>query len=227
MQPQLKFYTFGMQQLFLPTNHTCNFMKKTFLVLITTFIIFACNQKKQQQATTPETPKALQESGSADYSLLSKRSGREDLVETLYAELADKTPELKDIEKQINYLDEARTDSIEAFNGFNEKNNGYYADAARHVTAVTDSALSNKIRMMISNSQSKYATQISGHKSLLALLDSKAVKLQDMHVLLKIVKTLPLIEKYQKDNIPGKTPIEKKINEFDKTIKKIDSIVNR
>ncbi|MEP7319439.1 MAG: hypothetical protein ABI921_11885 [Panacibacter sp.] len=202
-------------------------MKKTFLALIIALTIFACNQKKQQQPPAPETPKALQESGSAEYSLLSKRSGREDLVESLYAELADKTPELKDIEKQINYLDEARTDSVEGFNSFNEKNEDYYANALQHIAVLTDSALSNKIRMMISNSQSKYNTQISGHKSLLAILDSKAVKLQDMHVLLKIAKTLPLIEKYQKDNIPGKKPIEKTINEFDKTIKKIDSIANR
>ena len=202
-------------------------MKKTIQVLIIAFIIFSCNQKKQQQPPAPETPKALQESGSADYSLLSKRSGREDLVESLYAELADKTPELKDIEKQINYLDEARIDSVEEFNGFNEKINGYYGDAERHVSTVADSALINKIRMLISNSQSKYTAQISGHKSLLAMLDSKAVKLEDMHVLLKIVKTLPLIEKYQKNNIPGKKPIEKTINEFDKTLKKIDSIANR
>ena len=201
-------------------------MKNILLIPIIVFTLISCNQRKQQQAPAPETPKALQESGSADFSLLSKRGGKEDLVESLYAELLNKTPELKDIEKQISYLDEARTDSVEGFSSFNEKNKDYYASAISHTTNIHDSALSNKIRLMISNSQSAYKTQTAGHNSLLAILDSKAVKLEDLHVILKIVKTLPLIEKYQKDNIPDKRPIEKTINEFDKTIKKIDSLSN-
>jgi hypothetical protein len=199
-------------------------MKKILLLSISIFTLISCNQKKQQQVPAPETPKALQEDGSAEYSLLSKRSGRENLVESLYAELVNKTPELKDIEKQINYLDEARTDSVENFKDFNEKNKDYYTDAVQHSANITDSALSSRIKLMISNSQLKYNSQIAGHNNLLTILNSKNIKLQDMHILLKIVKTLPLIEKYQKDNIPDKKPIEKTINEFDKTIKKIDSI---
>jgi hypothetical protein len=201
-------------------------MKKILLLSIVIFSLLSCNQKKPQQPPAPETPKALQQSGSADYSLLSKRSGREDLVESLYAELLNKSTELKDIENQIIYLNEARTDSVETFNNFIEKNKDYYTNAVQHSNTITDSALSNKIKLLISNSQSKYNSQIAGHNSLITMLDSKAVKLQDMHVLLKIVKTLPLIEKYQKDNIPDKKPIEKTINEFDKTIKKIDSLSN-
>lgn len=201
-------------------------MKKILLASIITLAFLSCNQKKQKQAPAPGTPKALQESGSTEYSILSKRSGREDLVESLYDELVNKTPELKDIEKQIAYLDEARTDSVEVFNNFNQKNEGYYGDAERHLTQLSDSILKNKISMMISNSQSKYKTQVAGHNDLLATLNSKNIQLKDMHILLKIVKTLPLIEKYQKDNIPGKKPIEKTISEFDKTINKIDSTSN-
>ena len=202
-------------------------MKNIFLVSIIVFTLLSCNQKKQQQSPAPETPQALQESGSADYSLLSKGKRMDDLVESLYEELVNKTPELKDIEKQITYLDEARIDSVEEFNNFNQKNESYYRDAGQHLTFISDSALKNKISLIISNSQSKYSTQISGHRNLLAVLDSKNVQLKDMHVILKIVKTLPLIEKYQKDNIPNKGSIEKMINKFDKTIKKIDSISNK
>lgn len=198
-------------------------MKHVLLIPLSFFILLSCNQKKQQQAPAPETPKALQETGSAEFSLLSKRGYREDLVENLYAELVSTNPDLKAIEKQISYLDEARTDSIEPFNNFNQKNEEYYKDAQQRLLLLTDSALKNKISLLISNSQSKYNTQITGHNNLLSLLNSKNIKLKDMHVILKIVKTLPLIEKYQHDNITDKKPIEKTINEFDKTLKKIDS----
>lgn len=198
-------------------------MKHVLLIPISFFILLSCNQKKQQQAPAPETPKALQENGSAEFSLLSKRGYREDLVENLYAELVSTNPDLKAIEKQISYLDEARTDSIEPFNNFNQKNEEYYKDAQQRLSLLTDSALKNKISLLISNSQSKYNTQIAGHNNLLSLLNSKNIKLRDMHVILKIVKTLPLIEKYQHDNITDKKPIEKTINEFDKTLKRIDS----
>lgn len=198
-------------------------MKHVLLILLSFFILLSCNQKKQQQAPAPETPKALQENGSAEFSLLSKRGYREDLVENLYAELVSTNPDLKAIEKQISYLDEARTDSIEPFNNFNQKNEEYYKDAQQRLLLLTDSALKNKISLLISNSQSKYNTQIAGHNNLLSLLNSKNIKLRDMHVILKIVKTLPLIEKYQHDNIADKKPIEETINEFDKTLNKIDS----
>jgi hypothetical protein len=199
-------------------------MKNALLIPLMVFILLSCNQKKQQQAPAPETPKALQESGSAEFSLLSKRGYREDLVENLYAELVSTNPDLKAIEKQISYLDEARTDSIEPFNNFNQKNEEYYNDAHQRLLLLSDSALKNKISLLISNSQSKYNTQIAGHNNLLSLLNSKNIKLRDMHVILKIVKTLPLIEKYQHDNITDKKPIEKTINDFDKTLKKIDSV---
>jgi hypothetical protein len=201
-------------------------MKNIFLLSIIVCTILSCSQKKPQQQPSPETPKALQESGSSEYSLLSKSSRREDLVESLYAELVNKTPALKDIENQITWLDDARTDSAEAFTDFNQKSKDYYANAENHLSNITDSALKDKIRLIISNSQSKYNTQIAGHKNLLSTLDSKSVKLQDMHVLLKIAKTLPLIDNYQKENLPDKKPIEKVITEFDKTLNKIDSAAN-
>ncbi len=202
-------------------------MKKIQLASIIVFALLSCNQKKTQESLAPETPIALQQNASSEYSLLSKRSGREDLVESLYAELVNKTPELKDIEKQIIFLNEARTDSLEGFSNFNQKNKDYYDNAVQHSATINDSVLSNRIKLMISNSQSKYSNQVGGHKSLISLLDSKAIRLQDMHVLLKIVKTLPLIEKFQKDKIPDKKPIEKTINEYDKTIKKIETISNQ
>jgi predicted house-cleaning noncanonical NTP pyrophosphatase (MazG superfamily) len=203
-------------------------MKSLLLISIITCTFLSCNQTPGNKEVTPETPKALQEnSSSAEYSLLSKRGSNEDLIENLYSELVDKTPELKDIEKRIDYLNEARVDSIEDFNNFNQKNNSYYSAAEQRVSHITDSLLRDKMRSIITNSQSKYSVQIAKHNSLIEILNSKAIKLQDLHIILKLVKTLTLIEKYQKDNIPNTKPIEKVITEFDKTIQKTDSLSNR
>lgn len=202
-------------------------MKSLLLILIIAFTFLSCNQTPRNEEVTPETPKALQENSSKEYSLLSKRGSNEDLVESLYSELVDKTPELKDLEKRIGYLNEARVDSVQDFNNFNQKNNSYYSAAEQRVSHITDSLLRDKMRSIITNSQSKYNAQIAKHNSLIEILNSKAIKLQDLHIILKLVKTLTLIEKYQKENIPNTKSIEKVINEFDKTMQKVDSLTNR
>ena len=202
-------------------------MKNILLISIVIFALHSCKQSPNQQQTAPETPAALQENSSKDYSLLSKKRYQEDLVESLYAELVDKTAELKDLEKRIDYLNDVRTDSVTAFNSFDQKNSSYYSAAGQHVNQITDSLLRNKLNSIIQNSLEKYNTQIAQHNNLITLLNSKVVKLQDLHIILKLIKTLPQIEKYQKDNIPNTNSINKAINEFDKTIKKVDSLTNR
>ena len=71
-------------------------MKKLIListVILMTFVSCDNSRIKENQEQKQETPKALQEEKS--YEIISK-SGYDDIIESLYKELADKTPELKD-----------------------------------------------------------------------------------------------------------------------------------
>lgn len=81
-----------------------------------------------------------------------------------------------------------------------------------------------KIKAIIDNSLNSYDRRIAPNENLISTLDVKDKALDDLHIVLKLVKTLPLIEKYQADNKPSVKPIEKVIKHFDKAIQLADTL---
>jgi hypothetical protein len=57
-------------------------------------------------------------------------------------------------------------------------------------------------------------------------IDTTNKALNDLHVAMKIILTLPLIEKYQKENLPSTKPMEGYLKEMNKALKSMDSLVN-
>ena len=196
------------------------------LHLVAVFILatlFSCNYTRPKNSQQPETPKALQDKSGESF--LSKRSYNDDLVESLYNELSDKTPELKALENSIDKLREDKADSLESFNKYKEKTNSYYNSANNHITSIKDSILRDKIKQLIDNSLLKYNSKIILHNNLLSTINTKEITLSDLHNALKLIKTLTLIEKYQSDNLPPLKSLQNVNKEYDKTIIKADSLV--
>jgi hypothetical protein len=193
-------------------------MKAKFAFLV--FIIFAISCSKPSK--TPDTPAALQQKNTElDFSY---KRGDEDLVNSLYTELAKKTPELNDLEEQINALKDSEADSLKSFVNYNSKSDSYYTEAERMTAQLTDSVLKNKIRLLVEKSQSNYKASTTVQKKLLGQIDLKNISINDLHILLKVSKTLPLIEKYQLKNKPTTSPITGYIKEMDKVIKLADTL---
>jgi hypothetical protein len=177
----------------------------TILIFLSVCLLCSCSNKKSTKET--DTPEALQNDGSLGGAILSKRSYDNDLVNELYTELAKKTPQLAELENRINLLEESQSDSIENFNKFNQKNTIYYGSADSKVNQIKDSVLREKIKFMIKESLSKYDKSVIKQKDLLAQIEKNNVTLNDLHLVLKITKTLPAIEKYQSTNRPSNKPI--------------------
>jgi bacterioferritin (cytochrome b1) len=188
--------------------------KSTFLIPIV-LIIFSCSEPASNSAA----PDALQPK-SVDF--LYKRVG-DDLVEVLYAELAKNTPALRDLEEKINAIGESRSDSLKSFLDYDSKNESYYKSAAYLTEKVKDSVLKEKISLLINRSEVAYKGSTSAQKGLINQIDSKKMTINDLHILLKISKTLPIIEKYQLQSKPSNRPIKGYIIEMDKVIKLVDT----
>ncbi len=198
-------------------------MMRILLIPIISFLFFSCKQPRKNTELTPDTPKALQEKSSSE-AIFSKRSYPDDLVESLYSELTDKTPELKDLEEMISKLEDQKSDSVESFKKFDQKNTSYYNSANQHLQQIKDSLIRKKIKSIIDSSLSAYNSKTRRYKNLISTLYLKEINLEDLHIVLKLVKTLQLIEKYQKENIPSTKSIEKVIEGFDKAIQKTDTL---
>ena len=192
----------------------------TKLTLISTVILLtlvSCDNAriKENQEQKQETPKALQEGKS--YEIVSKR-GYDDIIESLYKELADKTPELKDLETKLDALSASKSDSTEKYDKYNEKNHSYYNSVDNHLKHINDSTLRKKMKTLISSSLTKYNSKVYRHTELLKSIDKKTMTLDDLHEMLIITTTLPLIEKYQNDNLPTTKSINGYLKQLDKAV---------
>ena len=194
-------------------------------IVLSTLIVLtlaSCNNSPTQNNQKQETPKALEDKS---YSLeIASKRDYDDLVESLYKELVDKTPELKQLEDRIDELTKTKYDSTELFDKYNAKNQSYYNAASGHIEQIKDSLLKDKIKVLLANSLATYNSSISRHRDLLKSIEAKNLTLNDPHTTLKITRTLPLIEKYQKNSLPAIKPLEGFSKQLDETIKCADTL---
>lgn len=200
-------------------------MKKIYLsAFIALSVITSCNSgSKTTVQQQQETPKALQEN-SKDYSLITKSRSYDNLVEELYNELAAKTPSLDSLEQSIDRVTESKKDSAEAFNFFNQKNNSFYNEAAAYTGRITDSSVKLRIKQLLDNSTANYKNKITVHNNLLETIAKKDIALADLHVVLKLIKTMAVMEKYQSENLPSVKPLQAVAGHYDKVITHTESL---
>lgn len=202
---------------------------RTSIILSTVLLlaIASCDRpaQQQQQHQQPATPKALNDK-SASYDVISKGRG-EDLVESLYDELVSESPDLKLLEDKLKALRAGLHDSVEVFNRFNDKNEIYYNAADQHVEGIKDSVLRDKIKVLVAGSLKKYQGLTSGHNELLKAIEAKNLTLADLHTVLKVVRTLQVMETYQHDNLPSAKPLKGYIHNQNEALKLVDTLAKK
>jgi hypothetical protein len=196
-------------------------MIKILLPLVLLFLFSACNNNKTTIPPKEETPKALQEKTAS--SEIYKRAP-DDLVASLYAELLTKEPDLQKLQKQMDALQEGKGDSLAPFNTFNDKNMAYFSSANEHIELIKDSLVKEKMKTLIREKVAKYTSLTAKHEQLLKLIQANQLTIQDLLIILKIVKTFPLIEKYQVNNLPDSKSLEGFSKQQNETIKLADTL---
>ena len=197
---------------------------KTFTAILLVTLV-SCSDNRTQDTPKQETPKALEDKSSS-YEIVSKR-GYDDLVESLYSELVNRDIALKRLEDKIDELNESKNDTTELFAKFNGKNQSYFNSVDRHVSNIKDSLLRDKMKSLVSAQLTKYNTRIARHDELLKIIEAKQMTISDLHNVLKIVRTLPLIDKYQRDNLPNTKPFEGYIKRQEETIHFADTLTKK
>jgi len=187
-----------------------------------TFLV-SCDigQTEKNKTAEQETPQALQE----DNIVIKSYSRTGDLIEVLYQELVDKNPELKALEEDLDVFRPKSQGITDKFNQYNYKSNTYYSAANNKASEISDSLLKTKIISLLTKSNDKYSTKTAELNSLLKQISKNKATLNDHHTVLKIVLTLPLIEKYQNDHKPNKVEFNDMIKQQEKLILQTDSLI--
>jgi hypothetical protein len=196
------------------------FLTKSVLPLVAVLCIFFydCKGDKKKE----KEPNVL-ENKSIDVSVLSKRSGK-DLMENLYDELEERSEELQQLEGEMNALAKTTGDSISLFTRYDNKSNMFYEAAIKHAGNIQDSILRIKMRKIIDSSLLSYKKLVAPDTSFIHRIAQSQSSLKDLHTILKIVKTLPIMEQYQKDYLPADSMLHTLYNRYEALNRKVDSL---
>ncbi len=184
----------------------------------------SCDSKAEEnKQNNDETPAPLQEKKSSGISL-SKGRSYGDLVESLYEELEKENPALQQLEDDINNVMRQKADSAEAFETFWQKNNSYYSAAENRLSSIQDSLLRVRVKVLLQNSLAVYNNRAQAGKNLLEILERKNTSLHDLYAALKLIKTLPVMDKYQQTHLPEARSLENANRQYDKVITDADKL---
>ncbi len=206
------------------SNQKIHSMKLLYYFLFV--LLISCNQHQPKTETNPqsEIPKAL-EGKTNDFSIVSKSRYKNDLIDELYDELLKNDTRLQEIETGVRSINNNKRDSLSDFKAFLEKNTGYYSDANNYLSSLKDSALKKKIEQIISASNQNLETKTTVHKIFIQQIENKTVQLADLHTALKVVTTLAVMEKYQREHLPSIKPIQNTLPGYNQLIIKTDSLI--
>ena len=176
------------------------------LCFISLLICVAFSCKRNEKPIADDTPAAFDQS---DYSLKETYSrSSPSLLQKLYEESVEKNQQLKTFETDLRAYRSQLRDTLDVFRQYDANSKSYYEEANSMNGAIRDTALKQKIRALIEQSQNEYASSTRSIVELAAMLDSIHADVEDYHRALIVVTTLPMIAKYQKNERPDREPFE-------------------
>jgi hypothetical protein len=180
-------------------------MKKYLVILfILSICAFSCESNRNESSSQEKIPEPLEEESSMEIS--SSRSG--DLVQQLYNDLAKRDEQIKSIEKQLNNLRKYKNDSLEVFDKYSENNSSFYNVASTYSSQITDSSLKRQMDALIGQSLERYNNQMIAHKNVVKAIELNNRTIANLHLALMILRTIPIMEKYQKHHKPSVEPLQ-------------------
>lgn len=196
---------------------------KTYLLiwLLPVFVILSCREKKPPP--TKPVPTVL-EGKSIDVASLLKKGRSTDLVDALYEELMAKSDTLQQLDAAIRQLSEQQKQASDSFRIFDQKNKVYYQAADNKLPAIRDSLLRKKLMQILRESRQRYNKRTAPYIVLDSLIAYRSATISDLYLLLKVMKTLPVIEQYQQDHLPGSAPAEVFHTHLDSLWRRLDSL---
>ncbi len=179
-------------------------MRATSLLsaLILIISISACHQTEKAKPVDEkaELPEALDDSKKDVVSFKRYPSGN--LIDAIYINLVKKTPDLQNLEDQLQKFNEGKADSLQAFNNYVSKIESYYGSANQDIENIGDSVLKARLKVLFAAEKGRYKLIANKFKILINDTDNENMVMKDYYETLKLVSTLPVIVKYQNNNTP-------------------------
>jgi len=150
--------------------------------------------------------------------------GDRDLVEELYDQAVKQNSNLESLEEDIEKFYKKKDEAMGKYNSFVYYNSRYYTDAKSKASRITDAATRQKTNDIISKSETAYNAKLTNWQNTIATLNAGEKELSDLHVLLKIATTEPMIQKYQNTSLPDNSKLNEANSDLQRLIERIKAI---
>jgi hypothetical protein len=147
--------------------------------------------------------------------------GERNLVDELYSQAVKQNDNLRLIEDDIDRFNKKRDEALDKFYSFVSYNNRYYSDAKAKAATIAGAASRQSALDIINKSEARYNSRISDWQVIITSLDKNEKELSDLHALLKIFITEPMIDKYQTTALPDNAKAKEANGDLMKVIEKI------
>ena len=172
---------------------------KPFLLVIAAFaiVLSSCNNQPADSKQEEAVPKALQNDGEISGIISSKRLGYGSLIEELYDDAVSKNSELEKLEKELSAFNDIKGDSLKDVEKYKARSLDFYSSGKNLSETIADSTLKKKLAAIIDASDKRYQTKTGNLNNLVKLMEQNEVSITDYHTMLKLMVTIPIIERYQ------------------------------
>lgn len=169
-------------------------MKKILFSSTLFLLIISCSEKTENKPLENNVVDNVESSIST--SLKSGR-GKGNMVLDIYAELLKNDKKLQKLEKKIEDINKETNVVISDYETIINKSDSYYNDANELTRSIIDSMTKKEIEKEIKFSSERYDLKTKKIKDLIVKINQNTSIIKDQHMIFKIKKTLPEIEKYQ------------------------------
>lgn len=171
-------------------------MKKTFLFLSLTLAVYSCKENNSDKNEIVEKAAENTESSFP----IKRMSKSQDILNGIYSELLKNDKELQKLDEKINSIQKDGKIIKNIYSDIVSNSDDYYLLAKNSAKSIQDSILRKEILGLVENSSDKFNVKKNKLEELKKQVRLNNNRIFSFYQALKIRRTLPEIEKYQKAN---------------------------
>ena len=171
-------------------------MKKTFLFLSLTLAFYSCKETNSDKNKIVEKAAENTESSFP----IKRMSNSQDILNGIYSELLKNDKELQKLDEKINSIQKDGKIIKNIYSDVVSNSDDYYLLAKNSAKSIQDSILRKEILTLVDNSCDKFNVKKNKVEDLKKQVRLNNNRIFSFYQALKIRRTLPEIERYQKAN---------------------------
>jgi len=208
-------------QVFIIDTISCKILILRLIIPVFFFsFLLGCNEPHRPQAiSNTNDSEVLNKEPEPDlnYNSFSNRINS-DILQELFDEEVNKTPELQNLVEQIKDMEQLKKDSLADYDGFVQNNSKYITAANDYIDQISDTVLKKDMKKTFSDFETSYEKKVISSKNAMSAINNKTIELNNQLMVLKLLVTKSVMQEYQAKHLPDMRQMNRIQDKYDSLI---------